>query len=336
MSIKILQPGLHTTIQDSGRYGFQKEGVIVSGAMDRYSYRYANMLVGNRDGAAALEMTLLGPTMEFQKDCLISLTGGNLSPKINKTRVSMWKPIYIKEGSILEFGAPVKGCRAYMAIAGGYQVKEILGSFSTYTKAGLGGFQGRLIRENDLLEYSDIPEELSAFTEEIKGSGKEAFKEASWFVEPPFKEKTESSQFVRITEGREYSWFEEESQNEFWKSEYKLSSQSDRMGYRIEGPALTTMEKKELLSEAVTFGTIQVPSNGQPIILMADHQTTGGYPKLGHVITVDLPILAQLKPGEKIQFKKATIEEAQKLLLEKEKVIKMVKYWLQKKISGGA
>ncbi|MCD7032767.1 biotin-dependent carboxyltransferase family protein [Metabacillus sp. GX 13764] len=334
MSMKILQPGLLTAIQDLGRYGYQKEGVIVSGAMDRYAARYANLLVGNPEHYGVIEMTLLGPTVEFQQDCLISLTGGDLSPKINKQTVTMWKPIFVKKGSILDFGAPVKGCRAYLAAAGGFQIKKVLGSYSTYIKAGMGGFKGRAFKEHDEIPLAAHPDKIEEFLGKMNIKEEDAFKEAAWFTEPPYEIQHDGAYLVRVMEGRESGWFTEESRNAFWEGTYKLTSQSDRMGFRLEGAELQARFKKDMLSEAVAFGTIQVPANGQPIVLMADHQTTGGYPKFAQVLTVDLPILAQMKPGEKVKFIKADLAEAEKAFLEREDHIKKVQYWVKKKLDG--
>ncbi|WP_338777591.1 biotin-dependent carboxyltransferase family protein [Metabacillus sp. FJAT-52054] len=328
MSLKILQSGLLSTIQDNGRFGFQKYGVIKSGAMDLYAHRLANILAGNPEDEATLEMTLLGPSIEFTEDTIIALTGGNLSPKVNGQPIPLWRPVFVRSGAKLEFGAPVSGCRTYMAASGGYDLERELGSRSTYLKARIGGVNGRALTENDELNIreSDLIGKAAIRNSEAKAIP------ASWYMKPDYNVVNKT---VRYIEGREYEWFTEDSQSVFNTEEFTLTSQSDRMGYRIEGPVLALKEKRELLSEAVGFGTIQVPAGGQPIILMADHQTTGGYPKMGQVIAVDLPHLAQLKPGEKIKFEKTTIEEAQKLFVQREKEIDFIRNMVRDKFEKG-
>ncbi|AZB43930.1 biotin-dependent carboxyltransferase family protein [Bacillus sp. FJAT-42376] len=328
MSLKILQSGLHSTIQDMGRSGYQKYGVIKSGAMDLYAHRLANVLTGNSEDEATIEMTLLGPTIEFTEDTVIALTGGNLSPKISGKPIPLWRPVYVKAGAKLEFGAPVSGCRTYMAAAGGYDLEPEMGSFSTYLKAGIGGFHGRALKVNDELRIknSDLLDKA-----EFKDTDDLAIS-AGWYMKPFYNPDNKTIKYIK---GREYDWFTEDSQTAFEKEEFSLSSQSDRMGFRLDGPVLTLKEKRELLSEAVGFGTIQVPAGGQPIILMADHQTTGGYPKIGQVIADCLPALAQLKPGEKIRFEETTVEEAQILLVKREKEIEFLRSMVKDKFERG-
>ncbi|MTH52844.1 5-oxoprolinase/urea amidolyase family protein [Bacillus mangrovi] len=328
MSLQILQSGLFSTIQDLGRTGYQKYGVIKSGAMDMYAHRMANMLTGNPESSATIEMTLLGPTIEFTEDVLIALTGGNLSPKINSQPIPMWRPVFVKAGAKLEFGAPVSGCRTYMAAAGGYDIEPQLGSRSTYVKAGIGGLNGRPLKEKDILKVNPSP-----LLDQLAGKAQDvSVLPAKWHVKPNY---TENGKIIQYIEGREYSWFSEEAHKAFNEEEFALTSQSDRMGFRIEGPSLTLKENRELLSEAVGFGTIQVPSGGQPIILMADHQTTGGYPKIGQVIAESLPILAQRKPGERIRFEKTSIQHALDLLLKKEKELEFIRKMIQLKFREG-
>ncbi|MGD6816859.1 biotin-dependent carboxyltransferase family protein [Metabacillus sp. 113a] len=328
MSLKILQSGLLSTIQDQGRYGFQKYGIIKSGAMDLYAHRMANILTGNPDDEATIEMTLLGPTIEFTEDAIIALTGGNLSPKISGQSIPLWRPVYVKAGAKLEFGAPVSGCRTYMAAAGGFKINPELGSRSTYLKAGIGGVGGRALKENDELAINQSKQIESII---LDGSDAKAIP-AGWYIKPYYSGR---GKIFRYIEGREYDWFTEDSKTGFEENEFSITSQSDRMGYRIEGPSLRLKEQRELLSEAVGFGTIQVPSGGQPIILMADHQTTGGYPKIGQVISDDLPMLAQLKPGEKIKFVKTNLTEAQKLYIQREKEIDFIRLMVKDKHKKG-
>ncbi|MGE7762978.1 biotin-dependent carboxyltransferase family protein [Peribacillus sp. NPDC097895] len=315
MSLRVIKPGLLTSIQDLGRKGFQQHGVIVSGAMDGYSLRIANMLVGNEEGEAALEITLMGPTIKVEKNCLISITGGDLSPTIDSRIAPMWKPIYVKKGSILRFEGCKSGCRAYLSVAGGFAISEVMGSKSTYLRGGIGGYKGRAIRTDDVLECNEPTRNLGEW--EVEGS----FAFPKWFVN--HKEFfPDRKPFIRFIEGSQYEYFTNSSKGSFVEGSFKVSNQSDRMGYRISGPNLELQDNGDLLSEAVTNGSVQVPPDGNPIILLADSQTTGGYPKIAQVITADLPIIAQVKPGESIQFSRVTLKEAERLFLQKEVQLK--------------
>lgn len=320
--IKVLKTGLLTTIQDKGRFGYQKQGIIASGVMDPIAQRIANLLVGNNEYEAVLEMTLAGPKLEFQSDALIAISGGDLSPSINGKAVKQWRPVYVKEGSVLTFGQAKKGCRAYLAIAGSIDVPIVMGSKSTYLRAGIGGFEGRGLQSEDLLSTgspSDIAQERVA--ELAKEANGNAFLEMDWYVASDFAPNFNEQQEVRVIKGREYEWFSAKSKEDFLTSSYTISTQSDRMGYRLEGTSLYRDNEASLLSEAVAFGTIQVPSNGQPIILLADRQTTGGYPKIAQIASVDLPIIGQIKPGSTIRFTEISLDEAQELYLQREKKI---------------
>ncbi|WP_458413217.1 biotin-dependent carboxyltransferase family protein [Schinkia sp. CFF1] len=317
MSVKVLHPGLSTTIQDLGRFGSQKFGVIVSGAMDSISLRIANLLIGNSEGEGALEITLFGTTLEFQSEQLIAITGGNLQPTIDGEEAPMWRPILIRKGSILKFKSAITGCRAYVAFAGGIQVPEVMGSKSTYLRAEIGGFHGRALQKGDEFSFGSYTHIALSFVGQLEKMNRHF----PWSVN--YKEffSFKQTQTIRVLRGSEYHRFDESSQQTFFSEPYTLTTQADRMGYRLEGKALSLAEKFELLSEGVTYGTIQVPSNGQPIILMADRQTTGGYPKIGQVISADLPKLAQLQPKAKILFKVVSIEQAENELIEKEIIL---------------
>ncbi|MFJ7737520.1 biotin-dependent carboxyltransferase family protein [Lysinibacillus sp. NPDC097287] len=327
MGVKVLQPGMLATIQDLGRYGLQKFGVIVGGAMDSISLRIANLLVENSEGEGALEVTLFGTSLLFESDELIAITGGNLQPTIDGKEVPMWQPLLIRKGSTLKFNAAISGSRAYVSFSGGIQVPEVMGSKSTYIRAGIGGFQGRRLQKNDVFECNKRTE-----------SGEDLFNQLlkkdtylSWSVYyAPFV-TFNKTQTIRIIRGSEYQRFNEESLQKFFSTHYTISTHSDRMGYRLEGEDIQLKEPFELLSEGVTFGTIQVPSNGQPIILMADRQTTGGYPKIGQVISADLPSLAQMQTNGQVYFKEVTLEEAQRALIHQEKEMNELAFGLRLK-----
>lgn len=325
MSIEVMRPGLSTTIQDTGRYGYQKYGVIVGGAIDPIALRISNLLVGNDESAAAIEVTMMGPKLFFRKDLLIAICGGNLSPTIDGRALPLWRPIWVRGGSTLVFGAPTRGCRACISVAGGIDVPEVLGSKSTYLRAKLGGFAGQALKKGDLVEVKQpggISQRLANLL--AAPSSKEPFTMANWFIRPNDLSAYDD-QVIHVIPGPEFDEFTLESRARFFNEEYQITSQSDRMGYRLSGSTLKLNRPLELISEAVSVGTIQVPPEGHPIILMADRQTTGGYPKIGFVPTVDLPILAQHKPGMKLRFKETTLREAQRKLVEREINIQTIK-----------
>jgi antagonist of KipI len=337
MSIKVLQPGPLTTIQDLGRTGFQKFGVIVSGAVDPFALRVANLLTGNDETEAGLEMTLSGATLLFEEEALIAICGGNFQPLIQGIPVGMWKPILVKKGSELSFAstrtgtADTAGARVYVAVSGGFDLPETMGSKSTYLRAKMGGFQGRSLKKGDRLPLSK-KSEISTFEKRETKKNNRYFSEVSWFVSPSILPKYSSHPTVRVIPGKEFSSFNEVSIRDFFNHPYKVTPHSDRMGYRLEGPPLVLKEKQEMLSEPTTFGTIQVPSNGQPIVLLADRQTTGGYPCIGYVISADLPLVAQTKPGDTLTFCETTVEAAQTIYIKQEKDLQLLKKWLTIKL----
>ncbi|MFG6497071.1 biotin-dependent carboxyltransferase family protein [Fictibacillus sp. UD] len=331
--IKITKPGLLTSVQDLGRYGYQKYGVITSGVMDTTAHRIANLLVGNDEKEATLELTLLGPDMEFSEDTLISICGGNLSPSINGKSVKLWRSVLVKAGSKLKFGGCKTGCRAYLAVAGGFDVPEVMNSKSTYIRAGIGGHNGKALQNDDELpvgKHSELSRQISGvLAEEVKEN---LFAEMQWTISSDFIVSSVSKPNVRVMKGRQYDWFSTDSQMKLFTEHFEVTSQSDRMGYRLKGPELSLQNEQEMLSEAVSFGTIQVPSEGNPIVLLADRQTTGGYPKIGQIATVDLSIMAQLKPGDKVQFVEVSHEVAQQLYLDREKKLHQLKQGIALKI----
>lgn len=325
MGIKVLQPGMLATIQDLGRYGLQKFGVIVGGAMDANSLRIANLLVDNSENEGALEVTLFGTTLLFESDELIAITGGNLQPTIDGVKAPMWRPLLVRKGSVLKFGAAISGCRAYVSFSGGIKIPKAMGSKSTYIRAGIGGFKGRKMQKNDVFECNKRTKSGEALFKHLQ------IKEnpLSWAVHyTPFVTFTKT-QTIRFIKGSEYERFDNDSLKKFFSTPYTITTHADRMGYRLDGESISLKDPFELLSEGVTFGTIQVPSNGQPIILMADRQTTGGYPKIGQVITADLPSLAQMQTNDQIYFKEVTLEDAQWALIHQEKKINELAFGLR-------
>ncbi|MGY4385891.1 antagonist of KipI [Pedobacter sp. UYP24] len=312
MGIKVVKSGLLSTIQDLGRIGYQKDGVIVSGAMDTLALRIGNLLVGNAEGEAGIEITLLGGSILFEQDQVIAIAGANLSAKIDGVEAPIWKPFLVSKGSILSFGKPITGCRTYLLVQGGFELRAVLSSYSTYLKADFGGWEGRAFRVGDCIPFKKKLKNLTT--------------KFNWSVDLKCYPSL-NSKVIRYIEGPHFDSFKDI--HHF--SRFKVSNQADRMGYQLEGARLELKHKFELLSTAVTFGTIQVPPDGNLILLMADHQTTGGYPIVAQVIGVDLTLLAQKKPGDELVFELTTLEHAQELLSQREELMRQLKQVLSLK-----
>ena len=310
----IEKPGLLSTIQDLGRNGYKRYGVITSGAMDQIAHRIANMLVLNGEKEETVEMTMIGPEIRFQEDAIIAITGGNLSPSINGHDVKMYRPITVRDGDVLSFGRAVSGIRSYLAVHGGFSIERVMQSGSTYLKAGIGGYKGRALKKGDELRLKKRIS-LEQWKKTIKWS-------AESFNHP---QNGLSKKTIRVIPGPQYEDFTTASQQAFAENEFTVTQESDRMGYRLEGESLILKEPTEFISEAVTFGTIQVPADGKPIILMADSQTLGGYAKLAQAASVDRSAIAQAKPGDRLTFEIIGLKDAQSLLLEQERELQMVK-----------
>ncbi|MCU9614743.1 biotin-dependent carboxyltransferase family protein [Caldibacillus lycopersici] len=306
---RIIKPGLSTTVQDLGRFGYQRYGVGVSGAMDSYALQIANILVGNDRNASVLEITQGGLEIQILQDCVIALTGADFSAQIDAQHFPMWKSLRAKAGQLLSFGQPKYGMYTYLAVAGGIDVPVVMGSRSTYMRANLGGFHGRALKKNDVILGRSIDYSNKKFI--------------SKRVPPMFLPNYQTERKIRVIVGPDLLHFTKEAIQTFLSEEFELTTTSDRMGYRLKGPTLGHMDgRADILSDAIMPGTIQVPGNGDPIILLADRQTTGGFPRIATVITVDLPYVVQRRPGEQLSFEAVTVEEAQKLYREKEKFIK--------------
>lgn len=291
MSFKVIVPGALTTVQDLGRYGHQQSGMPCSGVMDQQSFFTANELLGNSPDAAVLEHTLFGGGYQFISDTVIALTGADMAPTVNGSPCPMYRPVLIPAGSILMLGLAKHGCRTYLAVSGGIDVPSVLGSRSTNLKCRIGGFEGRALQAGDILQTG--PGVLSY--EEI--SGRTA-------PQPVFS----SDITVHVIEGPQADYFTEHGLQTFYTETYTVSDQSDRMGCRMEGPAVESIRGTDIISDGIVFGSVQVTSAGQPIILMADRQTTGGYAKIATVCSADLPLLAQCRPGDKVHFMKKDLE----------------------------
>lgn len=301
--IEVLKSGFYSLIQDAGRFGFQEFGMPVSGVMDKDSYRLANFLVGNVLGEAVLEITMVGPKLQFEKDTFIGLVGADISPKLDGETIQMYKTIQVLKGSVMTFGKLKNGCRCYLAVAGGFDVLSEMGSKSTYAYANIGGVDGRELSRGNLLK---VGKQRSI---EIKT------------VADELHLKQFAVMSVRVVEGPEFDLLSAGDVDSFFSKEFTISNNSDRMGMRLKGVVLAA-PKMEMISSGIVNGTIQLPPSGEPIILLAEAQTTGGYPRVANVIKSDLPILAQQKPGDKIRFRKVSIKEAQANFFNKEKRFK--------------
>lgn len=304
--IKIIKPGLLTSVQDLGRHGYQQYGVCVSGAMDHVSARLANILLGNDEGEGLLELTMLGPQIEFSDPMVIAITGGDLQATINGLAVKMNRSLRVNSGDKLDFKGMKAGCRAYIAFAGGIDVPLIMGSKSTYTRGNMGGYKGRALKAGDVLSINKPSQPMDTLV------GRE--------IGECFYEYTDDIE-LRVVLGPQEDAFTEEGIKTFFNSSYMVTNECDRMGYRLEGEKVDHKEGGDIISDGIAMGAVQIPSHGQPIIMMADRQTTGGYTKIANVITVDLPRVAQAKPGDKISFKRVSLDEAHILLRDLENKI---------------
>jgi antagonist of KipI len=312
MSISIIKPGLLGTIQDPGRYGYGSLGINCGGSMDRYAAQVANMLVGNTAHEAVMEIHFPGPQMLFDQNALISITGADFTPTLNDEPLPLWQPLLIRKNTILHFPKLEKGARCYIAIHGGFCIDEWLGSYSTNIKAVAGGYQGRKFEKGDEL----LAKENTIYFAGMMKAGRDVVP-LNWRAD--IASTYELPHEVFFIEGNEFAALTNNSANEFLENSFLIHPFSDRMGYRLKGPELQFKNKAELVSTGVSFGTIQLLPDGDLIILMADHQTTGGYPRIGHVISAHLPKLSQLRPSDCVQFKKTTIEKAEELLFAQQK-----------------
>lgn len=327
VGIEVIRAGMLTTIQDLGRYGYQKFGLNNNGAMDEGAARVANILVGNDEHKAVLELTLAGTSLKMTADHLIAICGGDMSATMNGQLVPMWQPFIVNKDSVINFSQYKSGCRVYIAIAGGIKIQAVLHSYSTNMRASIGGYEGRALRNGDIIEVCDMSNQSCSvgLWQKLRQIDSKAFNAQHFGI------AHEENVPIRFIAGPEYNLLDEENKRKFTESKWVIDSQSDRMGYRLQGPSLNMIQKQELISEGVVHGTVQLPANGQPIVLLADRQTTGGYPRVAVVASVDIPMFGQLKPGSAITFVEVTIEEAEQLLFDSEQDMKRLKIAIQLK-----
>lgn len=313
MGIIVENPGIQTTVQDEGRFGFQQFGVSPAGPMDTQSFYLANMLVGNNRSEGVLEMTFLGPVLRFEKDNIIAVTGADMSPTVNGIPIASYQAVPVHAGDTLAFSVGTSnGCRGYLAFAGGLDIPLVMGSKSTLMRNKMGGINGRKLEKGDTIGFVNAKTNLPNM--EIRRLVPEIF---------PSKEIT-----LRVIAGPQDTAFTEEEVRRFFWYSAEITNEFDRMGCRLkrEEP-LRHKEDGNIITDGISFGSIQIPSNGQPIIMLADRQSTGGYTKIGTVISTDLPKLAQSIPGYRVRFVRIGIELAQNLYVRRLKELQALEKW---------
>lgn len=312
-TITILQPGLLTTIQDLGRWGFQSIGMPVAGVMDEYATRVGNLLLGNAENTPVLEITLLGPVLRFEQHTLFAITGGDFQPRLNEQPITNWTVYPAQAQDVLSFAGLRSGCRAYLAVAGGFCVEQVMGSASTYLRGKLGGYHGRALKAGDVLMIG---------TTSANGTFAPFALPAEYWPE--------DRDTLRVILGPQDDAFTAQGLATFFSSEYTITNEADRMGYRLDGPKIEHVRGADIISDGITLGAIQVPAHGTPIIMLADRQTTGGYAKIANVITVDMPAIAQKKPGDRIRFEQVSVQEAQGLYRQRQARLKQLQQFLER------
>lgn len=300
MGIRILKGGMMTTVQDLGRNGYQSQGFSVAGAMDVRSLKIANLLLDNPENEAVLEITLIGPTLEFTSATIIAITGGDFQPQINGEPAPMYTALYMNKGDILKFGSARTGSRGYIAFSSYLDIPVVMGSRCTNLKSKLGGFKGRKLQAGDYMNFR-IKRRYLPFFLSRKLEGDDFDQEEAT---------------LRVIMGPQDDLISKQGVETFLNSEYTVTSDFDRMGCRLEGPFIAPKKTSDIISDGIAFGAIQVPSHGKPIILLSDRQTTGGYAKIATVASGDIPKLVQRKTDHKIHFKAITVQEAQQLYLD--------------------
>jgi antagonist of KipI len=297
--LEIWEPGLLTTVQDGGRVGWARYGVPPSGPLDKAAFRAANRLVGNPPDAAGLEITLTGPTLRCSRPSLVAVCGAEFELWAGSIRVPTWHAVFLRAGQWLYFGERRQGARAYLAVDGGMDVPLFLDSRSTYLTGGFGGVEGRALRRGDRLPLGP-----GALQPSMRAG-------RAWPASerPPYT----SAPTLRVVLGPQDDHFTQAGLETFLSTAYELTPESNRMGARLKGPPIQHRDTTGIVSDGVVIGSVQVPASGQPIVMLADHQTTGGYPKIATVIQADLPLLAQIVPGDYVRFDAVSLAEAQTL-----------------------
>ena len=299
MGLLVIRSGLLTTVQDVGRWGHQHLGVPVAGAMDMTSHRLANLLVGNPESAATLEVTVTGPELVFDASTVFAVSGAEFELSLDDVPVAMNHSCLARATQTLTFGSRLAGARAYLALAGGVDVPQVLGSRSTHVASGMGGLAGRALRPGDRFAVGRAAEPRLELARPASG------------LTPLPREGVR----VRVLEGPDTDVFGQSEMAAFCATRYRVTSESNRMGYRLEGHRLARSNPDDPLSSAIPNGSVQVPASGEPIVLLADHQTVGGYPRIATVISADLPVVGQLMASHWIEFERCSQETAHRALV---------------------
>lgn len=310
--LTVIAPGLLTTVQDLGRWGHQASGVPVAGAMDPFSHRVANALAGNNPDAATLEITLAGPTLLFNSAVAFAVAGAEFDLFLDEQLVSSHTAARTRPGSVLRFGTRRRGARAYLAVAGGVDVPRVLGSRSTHMPSGMGGFDGRALRRGDRVPVGRPRGAALATSAERANAATAGAAETDHDTDG-------NSIVIRVLPGPQHDRFAGDALETLVTSAYTVDAASDRMGYRLVGATIPRTLRAEIISDATPLGSIQVPANGQPLLLMADRQTTGGYPKLATVISADIGLAGQAAPGSRVRFQRCSHAEALTALVARER-----------------
>jgi antagonist of KipI len=313
--IHVLRAGLLTTVQDAGRPGYQRFGVVAGGAADPFAARTANRLVGNDGGAALLEMAFAGPKLRFERESLVAWCGADFMATLDGEPLPKDRPVRVPAGGTLDFPAARHETMAWLAIAGGLDTPVVLGSRSTDLAGGFGGWQGRKLTEGDVLPAGPLSSGAQATLARLRARGKAA----DWFLPPERLIAVAGPGVLRVVRGPEWDWFSDEARRRFFHDDFRVTKDGNRMGIRLEGPELTLAAPREMVSAAVQHGAVQVPPSGQPILLGVDRQTIGGYPRIGVVATVDLGKIAQLRPGDTVRFREISVAGAHALLVRRER-----------------
>lgn len=314
MGLTVLDGGILSTLQDSGRYGYMASGFTSSGAMDRFSMKIANVLVGNNPDECVIEMTIKGMSFELTTDAIIAVTGANIFPTINGKPIPMYAAVYCNKGDIFTSSFMTNGARTYIAFAYGFYQKPFLNSLSTTMRLKAGGYLGRNLKKGDVLFFNNPKPYI------LRLDAREVNINEYYLV----------GDKVRVILGPQDDYFSQYGKNVFFTTPYTVSVDSDRMGIRLEGEAIENVKGADIISDGIAMGAIQVPKNGKPIIMMADRQTTGGYAKIGNVITADLPILAQKRPNDTVCFERTDLENAvNELKMQNRMVERLIRKWIK-------
>ncbi len=309
MEMLVARAGFLTSVQDLGRTGYRQFGVSLGGALDAFALRVANLLVGNEESVAGLEITLGGLQLRFADQRVVAWCGGEFDVRVGSTSVPAGHAALINAGEELKFNHPKTGCRCWLAISGGLDAPTVLGSRSTDLRASFGGFEGRAVRDGDELPLGNFRRSQTAAAGRI----------SSWSAPEPWSQTASANPILQVVRGPDWDRFGASTLQRFTSESFAVSPDSDRMGVRFDGPELQRSDDVDLISEAASPGTIQVPPSGRPILLLGDCQTIGGYPKIAHVITFDLPVAAQLRAGDHVRFSEVSLTDAHRLLLQRER-----------------